>query len=176
SAVSEPRPLDSETQARPRRWDAGSPGGPPPSGDIASPLRFTDRITDGKRTGPCAVSWLNEASNPTANFAPRGPCCPEEQRAAFGQDSRRYEWRNYAPERPTPRGFPGIAVGAIIPPHFPPGRPPSMKLVRYSVNGQSPRLGVLQGDRIADLQSSLAASLSRRGIVRATELAAALVP
>ena len=51
-----------------------------------------------------------------------------------------------------------------------------MKLVRYSVNGQSPRLGLLQGDRIADVQSSLAASLSRRGVVRAQELAAALAP
>ena len=51
-----------------------------------------------------------------------------------------------------------------------------MKLVRYSTNGQSPRLGLLQGDRIADIQSSLAASLSRRGVVRAQELAAALAP
>ncbi|HET7343047.1 MAG TPA: fumarylacetoacetate hydrolase family protein [Methylomirabilota bacterium] len=51
-----------------------------------------------------------------------------------------------------------------------------MKLVRFSVNGQSPRLGALQGDRIADLQASLAATLSRRGVVRAAELAAALAP
>jgi acylpyruvate hydrolase len=51
-----------------------------------------------------------------------------------------------------------------------------MKLVRFSVNGQSPRLGILQGDRIADLQASLAASLTRRGVVRAQEIAAALVP
>src|SRR5438552_12901429 len=51
-----------------------------------------------------------------------------------------------------------------------------MKLVRYSTNGQSPRVGLLQGDRIADVQSSLAASLSRRGVVRAQELAAALAP
>jgi len=51
-----------------------------------------------------------------------------------------------------------------------------MKLVRFSTNGQSPRLGVLQGDRIADLQASVAASLTRRGVTRATELAAALVP
>ena len=34
-----------------------------------------------------------------------------------------------------------------------------MKLVRFSTNGQTPRLGVLQGDRIADLQASLSASL-----------------
>jgi acylpyruvate hydrolase len=51
-----------------------------------------------------------------------------------------------------------------------------MKLVRFSVNGGSPRLGVLQGDRIGDLQASVAASLSRRGVVRAQEIAAALVP
>src|SRR2546430_2095565 len=38
-----------------------------------------------------------------------------------------------------------------------------MKLVRFSTNGQTPRLGVLQGDRIADLQASLAASLRPRG-------------
>jgi 2-keto-4-pentenoate hydratase/2-oxohepta-3-ene-1,7-dioic acid hydratase in catechol pathway len=51
-----------------------------------------------------------------------------------------------------------------------------MKLVRFSVNGQSPRVGVLQGDRIGDIQASLAASLARRGVVRAPEIAAALVP
>ena len=51
-----------------------------------------------------------------------------------------------------------------------------MKLVRFSVNGGSPRLGMLQGDRIADLQASVAGSLSRRGVVRAQDIAAALVP
>ncbi|HXH81659.1 MAG TPA: fumarylacetoacetate hydrolase family protein [Candidatus Tectomicrobia bacterium] len=51
-----------------------------------------------------------------------------------------------------------------------------MKLVRFSTPGQPPRLGALQGDRIADLQASVAASLGRRGVVRAGELAAALVP
>jgi 2-keto-4-pentenoate hydratase/2-oxohepta-3-ene-1,7-dioic acid hydratase in catechol pathway len=51
-----------------------------------------------------------------------------------------------------------------------------MKLVRFSTNGQTPRLGVLQGDRIADLQASVAASLTRRGVTRAGEIAAALVP
>jgi len=51
-----------------------------------------------------------------------------------------------------------------------------MKLVRFSVNGGSPRLGVLQGDRIADLQASVAGSLARNGVVRAQEIAAALVP
>jgi acylpyruvate hydrolase len=51
-----------------------------------------------------------------------------------------------------------------------------MKLVRFSINGQQPRLGAIQGDRIADLQASLAATLTRRGVVRAGEIAAALVP
>jgi len=51
-----------------------------------------------------------------------------------------------------------------------------MKLVRFSTNGQTPRLGVLQGDRIGDLQASVAASLTRRGVTRAAEIAAALVP
>jgi 2-keto-4-pentenoate hydratase/2-oxohepta-3-ene-1,7-dioic acid hydratase in catechol pathway len=51
-----------------------------------------------------------------------------------------------------------------------------MKLVRFSVNGGSPRLGSLQGDRIADLQASVAGSLARRGVVRAQEIATALVP
>ena len=51
-----------------------------------------------------------------------------------------------------------------------------MKLVRFSTNGQSPRLGSLQGDRIADLQASLALTLARRGVVRAQEIAATLVP
>ena len=51
-----------------------------------------------------------------------------------------------------------------------------MKLVRFSTDGQSPRLGALQGDRIADLQTSLALTLARRGVVRTQEIAAALVP
>jgi acylpyruvate hydrolase len=51
-----------------------------------------------------------------------------------------------------------------------------MKLVRFSVNGGSPRLGVLQGDRIGDIQASVAGTLSKRGVVRAQEIAAALVP
>jgi 2-keto-4-pentenoate hydratase/2-oxohepta-3-ene-1,7-dioic acid hydratase in catechol pathway len=51
-----------------------------------------------------------------------------------------------------------------------------MKLVRFSTNGQSPRLGALQGDRIADLQASVAATLTRRGVSRSAEMAAALVP
>ncbi len=51
-----------------------------------------------------------------------------------------------------------------------------MKLVRFSQNGQSPRLGALQGDRIADLQASLAATLGKRGVARSQAIAAALVP
>lgn len=51
-----------------------------------------------------------------------------------------------------------------------------MRLVRFSQNGHSPRLGALQGDAVADLQASVAATLSRRGVVRAQEIAAALVP
>jgi acylpyruvate hydrolase len=51
-----------------------------------------------------------------------------------------------------------------------------MKLVRFSTQGQAPRLGALQGERIADLQASLAATLGRRGVVRAQEIAAALIP
>ena len=51
-----------------------------------------------------------------------------------------------------------------------------MKLVRFSTNGQSPRLGALQGDRIADLAASVAATLTARGVVRAHEIATALVP
>jgi len=51
-----------------------------------------------------------------------------------------------------------------------------MKLVRFSVNEGSPRLGVLQGDRVGDVQASVAACLATRGVVRAQEIAAALVP
>jgi acylpyruvate hydrolase len=51
-----------------------------------------------------------------------------------------------------------------------------MKLVRFSTQGQAPRLGVLQGDRIADLTASVAATLSHRGVVRAQDIAAALIP
>ena len=51
-----------------------------------------------------------------------------------------------------------------------------MKLVRFSVNGQSPRVGVLQGDRIGDILASLAGSRARRGVLRAPVIAAALAP
>jgi acylpyruvate hydrolase len=51
-----------------------------------------------------------------------------------------------------------------------------MKLVRFSTNGQAPRLGLLQADRVADIQASLAATLARRGVVRAQEIAAVLAP
>jgi 2-keto-4-pentenoate hydratase/2-oxohepta-3-ene-1,7-dioic acid hydratase in catechol pathway len=51
-----------------------------------------------------------------------------------------------------------------------------MKLVRFSQNGQAPRLGLALNDRIADLEASVAATLRRRNVVRAGEIAAALVP
>lgn len=51
-----------------------------------------------------------------------------------------------------------------------------MKLVRFTHNGLSPRLGALEGAHVLDLQASLAATLARRGVLRAQEIAAALVP
>src|SRR5262245_26342257 len=51
-----------------------------------------------------------------------------------------------------------------------------MKLVRFSHNGAQPRLGALEGEHVVDLQASVAATLARRGVVRAQEIAAALVP
>src|SRR2546428_9796833 len=51
-----------------------------------------------------------------------------------------------------------------------------MKLVRSPTNGQPPRLGSRRGVRIADLQAGVAATLTRRGVARAGEIAAALVP
>jgi 2-keto-4-pentenoate hydratase/2-oxohepta-3-ene-1,7-dioic acid hydratase in catechol pathway len=51
-----------------------------------------------------------------------------------------------------------------------------MKLVRFSSNGQAPRLGVLSNDRVADLNASLAATLARHGVSRSQEIADALVP
>ncbi len=51
-----------------------------------------------------------------------------------------------------------------------------MKLVRVSHNGQAPRLGILRGDAVADLQASYAATLAKNGVVRAGEIAAAVFP
>jgi acylpyruvate hydrolase len=51
-----------------------------------------------------------------------------------------------------------------------------MKLVRFSFNGQPPRLGSLENDRIVDLQASVAATLARRGVERAQQIAGVLVP
>jgi 2-keto-4-pentenoate hydratase/2-oxohepta-3-ene-1,7-dioic acid hydratase in catechol pathway len=52
-----------------------------------------------------------------------------------------------------------------------------MKLVRFSRNGGAPRLGSLRGaDRVMDLESSYAAYLTGRGVVRAGAIAAALFP
>jgi len=52
-----------------------------------------------------------------------------------------------------------------------------MKIVRYSQNGQTPRLGCLLGsDRVMDLESSARTFLAGRGVARAAEIAAALFP
>jgi acylpyruvate hydrolase len=52
-----------------------------------------------------------------------------------------------------------------------------MKLVRYSQNGQPPRLGALLGaDRVMDLEASAEAFLKSRGVVRAAAIAEALFP
>src|SRR5581483_1389012 len=79
-------------------------------------------------------------------------------RASWG---RHYSPTRYYSRRSNPAPIPGG---------------PAMKLVRFSTHGQTPRLGALQGERVADLQASLAATLTRRGVVRAQEIAAALVP
>jgi 2-keto-4-pentenoate hydratase/2-oxohepta-3-ene-1,7-dioic acid hydratase in catechol pathway len=52
-----------------------------------------------------------------------------------------------------------------------------MKIVRFSQNGSSPRLGCVLGtDRIMDLQASCETYLASRGVVRAAPIAAALFP
>src|SRR5947199_5945872 len=52
-----------------------------------------------------------------------------------------------------------------------------MKIVRYSVNGQSPRLGAYLGaDRVMDLEASAEAYLASRSVVRSGAIAAALFP
>jgi acylpyruvate hydrolase len=52
-----------------------------------------------------------------------------------------------------------------------------MKIVRYSHNGQRPRLGCFLGDdRVADLEASCEAYLRGKGVVRAHAIAAALFP
>src|SRR6266446_6330105 len=51
-----------------------------------------------------------------------------------------------------------------------------MRLVRFSQNGQAPRLGVLRGDQVADLAASYAATLARKGVGRAEAIAAAVFP
>jgi 2-keto-4-pentenoate hydratase/2-oxohepta-3-ene-1,7-dioic acid hydratase in catechol pathway len=52
-----------------------------------------------------------------------------------------------------------------------------MKIVRYSQNGHSPRLGCLLGeDRVMDLEATYRAHLGARGVVRAAAIAAALFP
>jgi len=52
-----------------------------------------------------------------------------------------------------------------------------MKIVRFSQNGHSPRLGCFLGqDRVVDLAGSCAAYLAGRGVVRAGAIADALFP
>ena len=52
-----------------------------------------------------------------------------------------------------------------------------MKIVRFSQNGHSPRLGCFMGqDRVVDLEASCAAWLSAKGVVRSVAIAAALFP
>jgi acylpyruvate hydrolase len=52
-----------------------------------------------------------------------------------------------------------------------------MKIVRFSQNGHSPRLGCFMGqDRVVDLEASCAAWLSGKGVVRSAAIAAALFP
>src|SRR6266540_7135484 len=52
-----------------------------------------------------------------------------------------------------------------------------MRIVRYSHNGQSPRLGCFLGtDRVMDLEATCQAYLRGKGVVRAAAIAAALFP
>ncbi len=52
-----------------------------------------------------------------------------------------------------------------------------MKIVRFSQNGHSPRLGCFMGqDRVVDLEASCAAWLSAKGVVRSAAISAALFP
>src|SRR5260370_12775126 len=61
-------------------------------------------------------------------------------------------------------------------PHVNPRRP-HIKIVRFSQNGHSPRLGCFMGqDRVVDLEASCADWLSARGVVRSAPIAAALFP
>jgi len=51
-----------------------------------------------------------------------------------------------------------------------------MKLVQFSQNGHAPRLGILRGEAVVDLQASYAATLAKNGVGRADALAAAILP
>jgi acylpyruvate hydrolase len=52
-----------------------------------------------------------------------------------------------------------------------------MKIVRFSQNGHSPRLGCFMGqDRVVDLEASCAAWLAAKGVVRSAPIAAVLFP
>jgi 2-keto-4-pentenoate hydratase/2-oxohepta-3-ene-1,7-dioic acid hydratase in catechol pathway len=49
-----------------------------------------------------------------------------------------------------------------------------MKLVRFSFDHESPRLGVLRGNEVADLRASYAATLLKRGVLEAGDRASAI--
>ena len=51
-----------------------------------------------------------------------------------------------------------------------------MKLVQFSQNGHAPRLGILRGEAVVDLQASYAATLAKNGVGRADALAAVILP
>jgi len=51
-----------------------------------------------------------------------------------------------------------------------------MKIVRFSHNGASPRVGLLDGERVTDLAATATAFLAGQGVVRAAAIADALFP
>ena len=51
-----------------------------------------------------------------------------------------------------------------------------MKLVRFSYGRESPRLGMLRGNEVADLRASYAATLLKRGVLDAGDRASVLFP
>ncbi|MFQ5897419.1 MAG: fumarylacetoacetate hydrolase family protein [Candidatus Methylomirabilia bacterium] len=51
-----------------------------------------------------------------------------------------------------------------------------MKLVRFTINGATPRLGTLVGEQVHDLSATYERLLDGRGVTRSAELAAALFP
>src|SRR4030095_9990174 len=96
-------------------------------------------------------------------------------------------WRGYHTGCSHPRGCEGLAPvlssrsngQPLVPDGYPPDRQRStrMKIVRFSLNGHTPRLGCfVGGDRVMDLAASGAAYLASRGVVRAEAIADALFP